>query len=261
MAQDVALVTGASSGIGEALARRIARDGRHLALVARRADRLEALAHDLERAHGIKAHVIAQDLIQPGAVPALVVEIERRGLTVDWLVNNAGFGTFGRFDTLPVEGELDEIRLNVETLVELTGRCLPAMVARKHGVVINVASVAAFAPNPYASTYAATKAFVLSFSEGLAVEMRDCGVQVLCVCPGFTRTEFQERAHVDVSNVPGFAWMTAEQVADQTVRAVGRGPVLINGMMNNVVTTALRFVPRSVVARVAGSIIKPKELQ
>src|SRR5215813_3344720 len=103
MAQDVALVTGASSGIGEALARRLARDGRHLALVARRADRLEALAHELERAHGIKAHVITQDLIQPGAVPALVVEVERRGLTVEWLVNNAGFGTVGRFDMLPIE--------------------------------------------------------------------------------------------------------------------------------------------------------------
>src|SRR5207247_195294 len=186
MAQEVALVTGASSGIGEALARRIARDGRH------------------------------------------------------------------------VQGELDEIRLNVEVLVELTGRCLPAMVARKAGVVMNIASVGAFAPGPYMATYAATKAFVLSFSEGIAAELGGTGVQVLCVCPGFTRTEFQEKAAVDVSGVPGFAWMSAEQVADQAVRAVGRGPVLVNGTMNSLMTGALRFVPRGMVSRAVSLFLKPK---
>src|SRR6266404_2287745 len=249
MAQEVALVTGASSGIGEALARRITRDGRHVVLVARRAERLEALARELADAHGVGAHVIVKDLLRPGAPRELIEEVARRGLTVDWLVNNAGFGTAGRFDRLPVEGELDEIRLNVEVLVELTGRCLPAMVARKAGVVMNIASVGAFAPGPYMATYAATKAFVLSFSQGIAAELRATGVQVLCVCPGFTRTEFQEKAAVDVSGVPGFAWMSADAVADQAVRAVGRGPVLVNGAMNNVMTAALRFVPRGMVAR------------
>ncbi|HYY05213.1 MAG TPA: SDR family oxidoreductase, partial [Candidatus Limnocylindria bacterium] len=243
MAQEVALVTGASSGIGEALARRIARDGRHLVLVARRGDRLEALARELAGAHRVAAHVIVKDLVRPGAARELVDEVARRELTIDWLVNNAGFGTVGRFDRLPVERELDEIRLNVEVLVELTARCLPAMVARKSGVVMNIASMAAFAPGPYMATYAATKAFVLSFSEGLAAELGGTGVQVLCVCPGFTRTEFQEKAAVDVSSVPGFAWMSAEQVADQAVRAVGRGPVLVNGAMNSAMTAALRFVP------------------
>src|SRR3989449_2096128 len=121
MAQEVALVTGASSGIGEALARRIARDGRHVVLVARRAERLEALARELGDAHGVGAHAIVKDLLRPGAPRELVEEVARRGLTVDWLVNNAGFGTAGRFDRLPVQGELDEIRLNVEVLVELTG--------------------------------------------------------------------------------------------------------------------------------------------
>src|SRR5437899_205161 len=215
MAQEVALVTGASSGIGGALARRIARDGRDLVLVARRAERLEALARELGDAHGVGAHVIVKDLLRPGAPRELVEEVARRGLTVDWLVNNAGFGPAGRLDRLPVEGELAEIRLNVEVLVELTGRCLPAMVARKAGVVMNIASMGAFAPGPYMATYAATKAFVLSFSEGIAAELGGTGVQVLCVCPGFTRTEFQEKAAVDVSGVPGFAWMSAEQVADQ----------------------------------------------
>ncbi len=259
MAQAVALVTGASSGIGEALARRIARDGRPLALVARRADRLETLARELKDAHGVATHVIARDLVKPGAGRELVDEVERRGLTVDWLVNNAGFGTAGRFDQLPVEGELDEIRLNVEVLVELTGRCLPAMVARKAGVVMNIASVAAFSPGPFMSTYAATKAFVLAFSEGIAAELRGTGVQVLCVCPGFTRTEFQQKAEVDVSGIPSFAWMSAEQVADQAVRAVGHGPVLVNGALNNVFTAALRFVPRGLVSRATAALLKPKE--
>ena len=259
MEQDVALVTGASSGIGEALARRIARDGRHLVLVARRADRLEALARQLEQQHGVKAHVIARDLTEPGAGRALVDEVERRGLTVDWLVNNAGFGTLGRFDQLPVERELEEIRLNVEVLVELTGRCLPGMVARKRGVVMNIASVGAFAPSAYMATYSATKAFVLSFSEAIAVELRGSGVQVLCVCPGFTRTEFQQKAEVDVTTVPSFAWMSAEEVADQAVQAVGRRTVLVNGLMNSLMTGTIRFVPRAALARMVGFLVRPKE--
>jgi len=259
MAHDVTLVTGASSGIGEALARRIARDGRHLVLVARRTDRLQALAAELEQQHGVKAHVIAKDLVKPRAAAELVDEIGRRGLTVDWLVNNAGFGTAGRFDRLPVEREVDEIRLNVEALVELCGRCVPGMVARRRGAVVNVASLGGFAPGPYMATYAATKAFVLSFTEALAAELKGTGVQVLCVCPGFTRTEFQERAEVDIAGIPSFAWMSAEQVADQAVRAVGRGPVLVNGVMNTVMASTIRFVPRGLTARVVAAFLKPKE--
>src|SRR5213595_3840621 len=256
MAQEVALVTGASSGIGEALARRIARDGRHLVLVARRAERLQALARDLEHAHEVTAHVIAKDLVKPAAARELLDEVGRRGLTVDWLVNNAGFGTVGRFDRLPVEGELDEIRLNVEVLVELTARCLPAMVARHAGVVMNIASMGAFAPGPYMATYAATKAFVLSFSEGIAAELGGTGVDVLCVCPGFTRTEFQTKAEVDVSGVPSFAWMSADAVADQAVRSLGRTPVVVNGAMNSMMATAIRFVPRAVTNRIVAAFLK-----
>ena len=259
MAQDIALITGASSGIGEALAHRIARDGRHLVLVARRADRLQALAGELEKKYGVKAHVVARDLVQPGAVVELLDELKRRGLAVDWLVNNAGFGTAGRFDRLPVEREVEEIRLNVEALVELCGRCIPGMVARRSGAVMNVASLGGFAPGPYMSTYAATKAFVLSFTEGIAAELRGTGVQVLCVCPGFTRTEFQERAEVDVSGIPSFAWMSAEQVADQAVRAIGHGPVLVNGVLNSVMASTIRFVPRGLTARVVAAFLKPKD--
>jgi len=259
MAADVVLVTGASSGIGEALARRIARDARRLVLVARRTDRLEALARELREANGVVADVIPADLTQPGAVSGLVAEIERRGLAVDWLVNNAGFGTVGRFDTLPVERELEEIRLNVQALVELCGRCLPGMVARRRGVVMNIASLGGFAPGPYMATYAATKAFVLSFSEAIALELRDTGVHVLCVCPGFTRTEFQEKAEVDIHGVPDFAWMSAEVVADQAVHAVGRETVLVNGAMNRMTASAVRLVPRSLTARLVASFLKPRE--
>ena len=261
MPTDVALVTGASSGIGAALARRIAREGRNLMLVARRIDRLETLAGELKAAHGIDAHAVSTDLTRPGAVVALIGEMDRRGLTVDWLVNNAGFGTNGRFDQLPVEGELEEIRLNVEVLVELTGRLVPGMVSRRRGAVINIASVGGFVSSPYMATYSATKAFVLSFTEAIAAELRGTGVQALCVCPGFTHTEFHERAHMDLSGfaVPEFAWMTAEQVADQTVRAVGKGPILVNGVMNSAMVAALRLVPRAVLSRITASLLRPRE--
>ena len=259
MPQEVALVTGASSGIGAALARRIAREGRNVALVARRLDRLESLAREIERDAKVSAHAISSDLIAPGAPAELVAEVERRGLTVDWLVNNAGFGTVGRFHKLPVERELEELRLNVGVLMELTRRFLPVMVQRGRGAVMNIASLGGFAPGPYMATYAATKAFVLSFSEAIALELRDTGVHVLCVCPGFTRTEFQQKAEVDVHGVPDFAWMSADAVADQAVRAVGRETVLVNGAMNRMTASAVRFVPRSLTARLVASFLKPRE--
>ncbi len=256
MSDSVVLVTGASSGIGDALARRIARDGRHLVLTARRQDRLEALARELEGAHRIRATVIANDLASPDGAAALADEIERRGLQVDWLVNNAGFVTSGRFDRLPVERELDEIRVNVRAPVELSGRLLPAMVARGRGVVMNVASMAGFGPMPYTATYAATKAFLLSFSEALAVELSGTGVHVVCVCPGFTRTEFQAKGKVDAAFLPSFAWMSAETVADQAVRAAHKSGVLVNGTMNSLTTVFMRLAPRAVVARLAASAMR-----
>jgi hypothetical protein len=259
MGQDITLITGASIGIGEAFARRVAREKRAVALVARSADRLEAVAGKLRSEHGVEAHVIPADLTANGAVGALADEIGRRGLTVDWLVNNAGFGTYGLFHELPLEKELDEIRLNVSALVELTGRFLPAMVARRRGAVINVASVAGFSPGPYMATYCATKAFVKSFSEAIAAEVASTGVHVLCVCPGFTRTEFQQRADVDTSRIPSLAWMSADEVADQAVRAVGHRAVLVNGAMNSLTATFVRLLPTSIATRVVGATMRPKQ--
>ena len=259
MAREIALVTGASSGIGEALARRLARDGLHLGLVARRADRLEALAAELRAAHRIEAHVLPADLTKPGGVAALVDDVAARGLDVDWLVNNAGFGTVGLFHAMPVERELEEITLNVEVLVELTGRLLPPMVRRGRGVVMNIASVGAYLPSPHMATYTATKAFVLSFSEAIAVELQDTGVRVLCVCPGVTRTEFQDRANVETGHVPDMLQQTAEDVADEAVRAVGHGAVVVNGLLNRATLGLLKFVPHALVTRIAGRLVRPRE--
>jgi hypothetical protein len=258
MAQEIALVTGASSGIGEALARRIARDGRPVGLVARRKDRLDALAAELAAQHRVTAHVFPADLTAPGAIRTLVDMVAERGLVVDWLVNNAGFGTFGKFQDLPIERELTEIRLNVDALVELTGRYLPGMVARGRGLVMNLASIGGFVPSPMMATYTATKAFVVSFSETIEAELAGTGVRVLCVCPGFTRTEFQSHVDVDTKQVPDMAWMTADAVADEAVRAAGKGGgVLVNGFMNRMMATALKFVPRSLAIRSATALLKP----
>jgi short-subunit dehydrogenase len=260
MPQDFTLITGASSGIGEALARRLARDRRPVALVARRTDKMERLAGELRAAHGTDVQVITADLTKPGAGEALQAEVARRGIVVDWLVNNAGFGTHGRFHELPIAKELEEIQLNVSALVELTGRFLPGMVERRRGAIMNVASVGGFGPGPFMATYCATKAFVLSFSESLAAEVRGTGVHVLCVCPGFTRTEFQEKVDtVDLSQIPAFAWMTADQVAEQAIAAVGQRSVLVNGLMNAVAAGLYRHLPASLTTRLVGNMMKPKE--
>jgi len=259
MAREIALVTGASSGIGEALARRLARDGLHLGLVARRAERLEALATELHAAYSIEADVLPADLTKSGAVAGLVSELGSRGLDVDWLVNNAGFGTLGRFDTLPLDRELDQVALNVEALVELTGRLLPPMVRRGRGVVMNLASIGAYTPTPNMATYTATKAFVLSFSEAVAVELAGTGVRMLCVCPGVTRTEFQDRANVETGHVPSFLQQSAEQVADEAVRAVGHRPVVVNGLLNRVGVGLLKFVPHPLLTRAAAGFIRARE--
>jgi short-subunit dehydrogenase len=259
MASDIVLVTGASSGIGAAFARRLARDGRALGLVARRADRLEALAVELRTAHGVEVHVLTSDLGRPDAVDTLVAELGRRGLQVDWLVNNAGFGTFGRFDRLPLARELEEITVNVEALVGLTGRLVRPMVARGRGAVVNVSSVGGFFPSANMATYTATKAFVLSFSEAIAAELAGTGVHVLCVCPGFTRTGFADELSTDSSWVPDFMWMTADQVADEAVRAVGGTNVLVIGTLNRVMTSVMKFVPRAFLTRATANTLVPKE--
>jgi uncharacterized protein len=257
---EVVLVTGASSGIGEALARRAARDGRNVALTARRTDRLEETAAEIRTAFGVDTHVLTQDLSDPSGAAALAAQIADRGLVVDWLVNNAGFGTHGRFADMPLGRELQEIRLNVMALVELTHRFLPGMLERRRGLVMNLASVGAYIPSPYMATYTATKAFVLAFSEALAVETKNTGVSVLCVCPGFTRTEFQKNVEEGVAGrAPDFAWMSASEVADEAVRNAHRSGVLVSGLRNRVTTAMLKLTPRSAIAAMAGAMLRPSQ--
>jgi short-subunit dehydrogenase len=187
---ETALITGASGGIGEAFARRLAALGKNLVVVARSKNRLEALAAELAAQHGVKMHVIAADLARPDAAASIFAETERLGLTVDLLVNNAGFSKAGAFAEIPLEAQADMVRLNVSTLMELTRLYLPAMRQCRRGGVMNVASNAAFQPVPYMAVYGASKAFVLSFSEALAEEVRQDGVTVMALCPGATATGF-----------------------------------------------------------------------
>jgi len=253
-----ALVTGASSGIGEAFARTLAARGAHLVLVARSAGKLEALARELSASHGIRAESIAADLSRPGAGAEVSREAERRGLAVDVLVNNAGFGTYGRFEELPAEREHDEVQLNVAAVVDLTRALLPGMLARGRGAVVNVASTAAFQPVPYMAVYGATKAFVLSFSEALWAETRGRGVSVLALCPGQTETRFFEAVGTDEARFGRPE--TSEVVVDRALRALARGKsYVVSGSRNWLVAQSARFTPRSVTALVTGMLFRPRK--
>jgi short-subunit dehydrogenase len=245
-----ALVTGGSSGIGAAFAARLARDGYDLTVVARTRGRLEELAARL-RAHGGAVDVLVADLSDPRGVDATVAAVTAAPL--DLLVNNAGFGTVGAFAELDPVREEEEIRLNVIALMRLTRAVLPGMLARHAGAVVNVSSVGAFQPGAFNATYSATKAWVNSFTEALSEELRGSGVHVQALCPGFTRTEFQERAGIDVANIPAFFWMSAEAVVDAALHGLRRGDVVcVPGAGNRVATSLTGLAPRALVRRVSG---------
>lgn len=258
--RSTALVTGASSGIGEAFARALAARGASLVLVARSERKLRALAEELAEAHGVRAEVVATDLTRPGAAADLAREVARRGIDVDVLVNNAGFGTYGRFETLPPERERDEIQLNVVALVDLTHALLPGMLARGRGAVLNVASTAAFQPVPWMAVYGATKAFVLSFSEALWAETRGRGISVLAVCPGRTDTSFSEALGAGGAEAAGLGRAeTADVVVGRALRALAHGRThVVSGARNCLTAQLPRFLPRAITARVAGLVMRPR---
>lgn len=219
-----ALVTGASSGIGEAFARRLAADGTDLVVVARDVGRLDSLAAELREAHGVTVEVLGADLAAPVSRAAVEKRLADPDRHVDLLVNNAGFGTNGRFVDLPIAREEQQVGLNVVAVLRLTSVALGGMVARGHGNIVNVASIAAFVPAPESATYAATKAFVCSFTDSLHDELAGTGVCATASIPGFTRTEFQARADwAEQDNVPERAWLSPEQVADETLVAAAAG--------------------------------------
>jgi short-subunit dehydrogenase len=253
----IALVTGASSGIGQSFARLLARDAHDLVLVARDTSRLDALAKELDGQYSTRSEVLAGDLTVPDF--AAIVEARLRAAPpIDVLVNNAGFGTFGRFTELPVDEEEREIRLNVLAVVRLTHAAAAAMAERGRGGILNVSSVAASQPVPGNATYAATKAFVTSFSEALHEELKPKGVRVTVLMPGFTRTEFQERAgFTGESRVPGFAWQTADEVAQAGIDALKKGrATVVPGALNKVTAAFSNATPHAITRRIAGSVVR-----
>ncbi|WP_128659016.1 SDR family NAD(P)-dependent oxidoreductase [Paenibacillus sp. 598K] len=243
-----ALVTGASSGIGEAFARELARRGCHLVLVARSKERLNQLAHELESAHGVKALALTADLADPASAEQVMGELNDRQWRVNILVNNAGFGTRGSFHQLPLDRLIQEIQLNTATLTELTHRCLGPMTASGNGVVINVASLTAFQPTPYMAVYGATKAYVLSFTEALWAEYRSQGVRIVALCPGETSSSFHQVSGTD--DLKGKR-MEPEEVVQAALRAVDQDrSSTIAGRKNFILAQLPRFLPRRTVLNV-----------
>ncbi len=251
-----ALITGASSGLGAEFARRYAADGHDLLLVARRGEPLHALATELSARHGIRAESALIDLSSPDGARSVVEAVRALGLAVDVLVNNAGFGLRGPFATIPVERELAMIQLNVTTVVHLTKLLLPAMLTRGQGHIVNVASTAAFQPGPGMTIYYATKAFVLSFSEALAEELRGSGVAVSTVCFGPVPTGFQDTAGHRSGWLYARTMMDAPRAVDLAYRAVRRRRrLIIPGLLNRLLIQTQRVLPRGLVTRAVRRVV------
>lgn len=247
-----ALVTGASSGIGRAIASHLAAGGTDLVLVARTADALEDVAAAARR-HGVEVDVLPADLAEPGDLAAVEARLAAQP-PVDLLVNNAGFGTYGQFHTLDIDEEQREIAVNVVAPVRLTWAALGGMVDRGQGWIMNVSSMASLQPTPRNATYGATKAFVTTFSESLHEELRGAGVKVTAVLPGFTRTEFQARAGLnDTGGLPGFVWQEADECAAEAVAGARAGrAIVIPGTLNKVTAAGAATIPRAAKRRLVG---------
>lgn len=251
-----ALITGASSGIGECFAKALAARGRNLILVARSRAKLESLAHELRKAHAIEAEAIDIDLSGTSAAGRLVQLLHERDLQIDLLVNNAGFGGRREFWKLPLERQVEMIRLNVTALVELTYLLLPPMLEARRGSIINVSSTAGFQPVPYTAVYSATKAFVTSFSLALAEELRPYGVAVVTLCPGGTRTNFFEAGQYGIREFPG-GLQAPEKVVEAGLKALDRdGGLAVPRLLNKLSVFSQRFAPRSLVTKVAARIFR-----
>jgi len=256
---ETVLITGASGGIGEGLARRFAADGSRLVLVARRGDRLQQLATELQTARGVEHVAIPLDLSAADAAEKLYAELQQRGLAIDILVNNAGFGRNDRFEDIPWSDHREMMQLNMMTLVQLTYLILPQMINRRRGAILNVGSTAAFQPGPFSTVYFATKAFVLSFSEGLSEEVREHNLQVTCLCPGPTRTDFGARSRMDRNFNFIHGSMSSDAVCDVGYRGFRRHKrIVVPGLVNWLLAFSVRFTPRSFILYLMQSWQRPK---
>jgi short-subunit dehydrogenase len=253
-----ALITGASSGIGEAFADVLAAEGFDLVITARREERLRAVQTRLQQRHGVRVEVIAGDLERPDAPARLCAELEARGLKIDVLVNNAGYGVPGSFLSSSWDVHARFLQIMVTAVADLTYRLLPGMIERRYGRIINVASLAGLVPSPAGHTlYAAAKAFLIKFSESLAHEVRRHGVLVTALCPGFTYSEFHDvtRTRAMMNKMPRWMWMTAADVARQGYDAVMSGEtVVVTGRLNSAIATLVRILPQRLVVGVGRRI-------
>jgi uncharacterized protein len=252
------LITGASGGIGECFARAFARRGHNLVLTARSEARLSQLAADLVREHSVRVEVMVADLSVRDTAPRLVAILNERNLSISVLVNNAAFGARGEFWKLPMERQMAMVRLNINALAELTHLLLPAMVERGEGSIVNVSSTASFQPLAYTATYAATKAFVTSFSMGLAEEVRPHGIRVVTLCPGGTRTNFFDAGNYGVRTIPGGLQDPNEVVRDALRMLDHGGGLLVPRLLNKLAVFIQRFGPRETIAKLAARAFRPR---
>lgn len=254
------LITGASGGIGREFAVLFAQHGDNLALVSRNREQLLALGQELHARHGVGITVLPYDLAEPDAPPRLLDELRQRDITVDTLINNAGFGAYGAFDEMELTTLLQMLQVNITALTHLARLLLPGMLARDAGKILNVASTAAFYPGPLMAVYYASKAYVLSFSEALAGEVQGTGVTVSVLCPGATRTGFQRRARLEGSRVSRFDVMEPAAVARAGYRGLQAGhTVIIPGILNKLVAEVPRLLPRGVLTRLVRAVQEQAE--
>ncbi|HEU4415509.1 MAG TPA: SDR family oxidoreductase [Candidatus Angelobacter sp.] len=252
--RDTALITGASSGIGLDLAHLMA-PAFDLIITARKQVELEKIGNDLEANHGNRVHVIAADLARSTAPAELFAEIDRRGLRVGVLVNNAGFGSYGLFSENDSQSALEMVQVNIAALTALSRLALPGMLQRKQGRIMNVASTAGFQPGPLMAVYYATKAYVISFSEAIANELKGSGVTVTCLCPGATETEFARRANMEDSRLFKMGAMRSMDVAKAGYQGMMKGKTMvIPGVMNKILAQSVRVSPRKLVTMVSRSV-------
>lgn len=254
-----ALITGASSGFGEEFARQLAERGSNLVLVARSRDKLHALAAQLGAAHGVQARVIAADLADDGSLEGVLREVDALGVAIDHVVANAGFGTWGPFVEETTRSQTEMVRLNCEAVVGLVHHLVPGMIARRRGGVLLVSSTAAFQPTPMFAVYGATKAFVRSFGEALAEELRGTGVRVSVLCPGPVPTGFQERAKIEIPPAQRPSVLTAQETVERAIAGYAAGRVVVvPGAVNRAGAALASVIPNRVVVPIVRQLMRTR---